>query len=97
MKITEEHIEALQLLDQMRRDKFSASRFEVLKEAVGILQKQQGIQWNKYPETKPKNVGDCLVLHKEEGLCVIWATPQDAFGLEGLRITHWAEINLPNQ
>ena len=81
----------------MRRDKFSASRFEVLKEAVGILQKQQGIQWNKYPETKPKNVGDCLVLHKEEGLCVIWATPQDAFGLEGLRITHWAEINLPNQ
>lgn len=83
--------------------KCAVSDLRTLKQAFDNLaceakhEKPQGIQWNKYPETKPKNVGDCLVLHKEEGLCVIWATPQDAFGLEGLRITHWAEINLPNQ
>lgn len=95
MKLTEEHIEALRLLDQMRRDKFSASRFEVLKEAVGILQKQQGIQWNKYPETEPTEEGNYLVMDTE-GTVVVWTwicKLKDQWG----EIPYWAEINLPNK
>lgn len=102
MKVTEEHIEALQLLSQMRRDKFSASRFEVLKEAVEILQKQQGIQWNEYPESEPPAKGELLVLEPDGTLHLCgWRNAYNVFEVQGKKESpvgwQWAEINLPNQ
>lgn len=56
---------------------------------------RQGIQWNKYPDTKPTEDGNYLVVDTE-GTVVVWTwicKVKDHWG----DITHWAEINLPNQ
>jgi hypothetical protein len=56
-------------------------------------EKPQGIQWNKYPDKEPTKNGDYLAIHKKEGL--ILAEYHGGFGLDGLVISHWAEVNLP--
>ena len=109
MKLTEEQIEALQWLDQMRRKKFGASVFEALQEVVAILQKEQGIQWNNYPETEPNHTNAVLVFGRvdtKEGWYkaklvgkTFWLADRDDLfdGYEVYDVTHWAEINLQNQ
>ena len=58
--------------------------------------KPQGIQWNKYPENKPTEDGYYLVVDFS-GRLVQWTWLGVSTGMEWQDITHWAEINLPNQ
>jgi hypothetical protein len=110
MKLTEEQIEALQWLDQMRRKKFGASVFEALQEVVAILQKEQGIQWKPYNldnlppvesfqglilfKSGHVEIATWIVRDKEPGYYWYWPS---AYYARQEDITHWAEINLPNQ
>ena len=74
-------------------------------------EKPQGIQWNKYPETKPPNgvrvltyrplapeTGDNPLIMQEYG-DFIRTSPQGVHHgwTHCCQVTHWAEINLPNQ
>lgn len=67
--------------------------------ATWAIQKFGGIQWNKYPETKPTEDGYYWVLDENgpvEDMRVAYVfvhNPEER--LSGS--THWAEINLPNQ
>ena len=63
--------------------------------AKWAIDKFGGIQWNKYPETKPTEDGHYLVVDTE-GTVVVW-TWICKIKDQWREITYWAEINLPNQ
>jgi len=101
MKLTEEHIKALQLLDQMRGGKSSAKsirRFEVLKEVAEILQKKQGIPWNDAFLITPPAGEELLVLAPDGALHLCsWRSAYNVFTVQKKYESHegwqWTRIN----
>ena len=74
----------------------SAEKAHWILGAEEAIQKFGGIQWNKYPETKPTEDGYYLVVDFC-GRLVQWTWLGVSTGMEWQDVTHWAEINLPNQ
>ena len=67
-------------------------------------EKPQGVQWNKYPEVKPPKEGKYLACIEGDNGCRFWGEAwyeECAYmpwhPLADYEVTHWAEINLPNQ
>lgn len=61
--------------------------------------KPQGIQWNKYPETKPTEDGYYWVFNENDPVESMHVAYVFALYAEERLSgsTHWAHINLPNQ
>ena len=62
-------------------------------------EKPQGIQWNKYPETKPTEDGYYWVFNENDPVESMHVAYVFALYAEERLSgsTHWAHINLPNQ
>ena len=108
MKLTEEHYKWIG--ESTRREgTSSAEKAHWILGAEEAIEKFGGIQWNKYPETKPNHTNPVLVLGRvdmKEGWYkaklvgkTFWLADRDDLfdGYEVYEVTHWAEINLPNQ
>lgn len=61
------------------------------------LERWGGIQWRDLRECNPTETAEYLVMHRKYDVCICAWTTGEGFGIDGLMITHWAEINLPNQ
>ena len=96
MKVTEDHKKQIQFALRARGNN-PVHKYKFDEGAEWAIEKFGGIQWNEYPETKPQLTGEYLVMHKDEGLCLVSASKKSQFGLEGLRITHFEFVNLPNE
>lgn len=97
MKLTEEQVLAADLAlakvvsDPDLRGVEQARRLlEMLLEIV-----PHGIQWRDLRECKPMETAEYLVMHRKYDVCICAWTKGEGFGIDGLMITHWAYINLP--
>ena len=84
--------------------KCAVSDLRTLKQAFDKLayeakhEKPQGIQWNKYPEVKPIKEAKYLAYDLEGTIMVLtWLPRMHGSVVMWSVVTHWAEINLPNQ
>ena len=109
MKVTREHKKQIRAGFSSGWDDYPIHKDVFEKGAMWAIKKFGGIQWNKYPETKPNHTNPVLVLGRvdmKEGWYkaklvgkTFWLADRDDLfdGYEVYEVTHWAEINLPNQ
>lgn len=99
MKLTEEHKQAID--KTFPKTQCSSA---VRGAAEWAIEKFGGIQWNKYPETKPK-IGEYVdIITKHKRRVADCEAEADGFynrdsgdWFDHEYVTHWAYINLPNQ
>ena len=110
MKLTEQHQKAIaKRIEGYDRSMHCAADSRELSEhfesgAEWGIEQFGGIQWNKYPEVKPE-VGTYVdIITKHRCRLTDCEVEKDGFyhrdgGVfyEHSHVTHWAEINLPNQ
>lgn len=98
MKVTKEHKKQIRIGTRAIGDN-PTHRHLFQKGAEWAIEKFGGIQWNKYPDTKPTEDGYYLLWDENgpvEDMHVAYVfvhNPEER--LSGS--THWAEINLPNK
>ena len=111
MKLTEEQEQAIQELADSGDGygPYACGYKEGIEEgAEWAIEKFGGIQWNKYPETKPNPNTHCLVItptHFPKNCYAVvaeWYEEDGPFYDESTEtaledVTHWAYINLPNK
>ena len=103
MELTEEHHKWIGE-STPREGTSSSEKAHWICGAEEAIEKFGGIQWNKYPETKP-NVGEYVdIITEHRRRLTDCEVEKDGFydregGVfyEHSHVTHWAEINLPNQ
>jgi len=110
MKLTEEHQKAIaKRIEGYDRSMHCAHDSRELSEhfesgAEWAIEKFGGIQWKEYPETKPEEGQYVDIITKYRRRITFCLLRKDRFyhrdgGVfyEHSHVTHWAEINLPNQ
>lgn len=103
----QEHIEWLKKEWQKLDDLGIALHIgDCIEHAQSMLEKEKfgGIQWNKYPDSKPEEGQYVDIITKCRRRLTDCEVEKDGFydregGVfyEHSHVTHWAEINLPNQ
>jgi len=97
MKLTEEQYKWIKA-STPREGTSSSEKAHWICGAQEAIEKFGGIQWNKYPEVKPIKEAKYLAYDLQGTIMVLtWLPRMHGSVVMWSVVTHWAEINLPNQ